>query len=127
MCFVLGCLQIPQEMVAQSRNSYVEAELLAPPLDEVFKQQQHQQHQQQQQLQEEEEEDMEEEVSYHSQVERLIRSLLKESRDKTKGWVSRPSMDNTELAFRKVSLINTKTYTHTHTHTPTHTHSPSPS
>ncbi|XP_031427869.1 stAR-related lipid transfer protein 13 isoform X2 [Clupea harengus] len=95
--------EIPQEMVAQSRNSYVEAELLAPPLDEVFKQQQHQQHQQQQQqLQEEEEEDMEEEGSYHSQVERLIQSLLKESRDKTKGWVSRSSMDNTELAFRKV-------------------------
>ncbi|KAL2094676.1 hypothetical protein ACEWY4_009395 [Coilia grayii] len=92
--------EIPQEMVTQSRNSYMEAELLAPPLDELCKQQ-HQQ-QQQQQLQEEEEEDMEEEGLYHTQVERLIQSLLKEARDKTKGWVSRSSVDNTELAFRKV-------------------------
>lgn len=94
--------EIPQEMVTQSRNSYMEAELLAPPLDELCKQQQ----QQQQLLQEEdEEEDMEEEEeegSYHSQVEILIQNLLKEARDKTKCWVSRPNVDNTELAFRKV-------------------------
>ncbi|XP_062393041.1 stAR-related lipid transfer protein 13 isoform X2 [Sardina pilchardus] len=105
--------EIPQEMVTQSRNSYMEAELLAPPLDELCKLQHHQhqqqqQQQQQQQLQEEEEEeeeeeeDMEEEASYLSQVERLTQSLLKETREKTKGWVSRPSLDNTELAFRKV-------------------------
>ncbi|KAG5284690.1 hypothetical protein AALO_G00029430 [Alosa alosa] len=102
--------EIPQEMVAQSRNSYMEAELLAPPLDELYKQQHHhhQQQQQQQQLQEEEEEeeegeeDMEEEASYLTQVERLTQNLLKETREKTKGWVSRPSLDNTELAFRKV-------------------------
>uniref|UniRef100_A0A3B5LQI6 START domain-containing protein n=1 Tax=Xiphophorus couchianus TaxID=32473 RepID=A0A3B5LQI6_9TELE len=33
---------------------------------------------------------------------RLIQNLLKEAKDKSKGWVSRLSSDNTELAFKKV-------------------------
>lgn len=90
----------------------MEAEILAPPLDELCKQQHHQQHQRQLQEEEEEEDMEEEESSYLSQVERLTQNLLKETRDKTKGWVSRQSLDNTELAFRKVGLMYTYSVIH---------------
>ncbi|XP_030648261.1 stAR-related lipid transfer protein 13 isoform X2 [Chanos chanos] len=83
--------QIPQEMLTQSRNSYMEAELLAPPLEELCKQRQ----------QEEEEEEYDER-SHRSHLEGLIQNLLKEAKDKTKAWVSRPNTDNTELSFKKV-------------------------
>ncbi|KAI4874984.1 hypothetical protein NFI96_028219 [Prochilodus magdalenae] len=85
--------EVPQEMVTQSRNSYMEAELLAPPLDELCKQHQ--------QLEEDEEEG-EEEGSYRCHLDGLIQTLLKEARDKTKCWVSRPGVDNTELSFKKL-------------------------
>ncbi|KAJ4929642.1 hypothetical protein JOQ06_018665 [Pogonophryne albipinna] len=52
--------QIPEEMVTQSRNSYMEAELM------------------------------------------LVQNLLEEAKDKSKGWVSRSTSDNTELAVKKV-------------------------
>lgn len=86
--------QIPEEMVTQSRNSYMEAELMVPPLDELCKAHE-----------EEVDEDVEEEDeegSYHAHLERLVQSLLEEAKDKSKGWVSRPTTDHTELAFKKV-------------------------
>lgn len=86
--------QIPEEMVTQSRNSYMEAELLAPPLDELGKA-----HEEEVDVDVEEED---EEASYHTHVKNLIHSLLKEAKDKSKGWVSRPTTDHTELAFKKV-------------------------
>uniref|UniRef100_A0A8C5GK79 StAR-related lipid transfer protein 13 n=1 Tax=Gouania willdenowi TaxID=441366 RepID=A0A8C5GK79_GOUWI len=86
--------QIPEEMVTQSRNSYMEAELMVPPLDELFKA-----HEDTVDVEEEEEE---EEGSYHTHIERLIQSLQKEAKDKSKGWVSRSTTDNTELSFKKV-------------------------
>ncbi|XP_051539365.1 stAR-related lipid transfer protein 13-like isoform X3 [Myxocyprinus asiaticus] len=83
--------EIPQEMVSQSKNSYMEAELLAPSMDELCKKQ----------LQQDEKE--EEENSYRSYLESLIQNLLKETKEKTKGWVTRPDIDNTELSFKKVA------------------------
>uniref|UniRef100_A0A8C1GAJ2 StAR-related lipid transfer (START) domain containing 13a n=1 Tax=Cyprinus carpio TaxID=7962 RepID=A0A8C1GAJ2_CYPCA len=69
--------EIPQEMVSQSRNSYIEAELL-------------------------EEEEEEEESPCSSYLESLIQNLMKETKDKTKGWVTRSNIDNTEISFKKV-------------------------
>uniref|UniRef100_A0A8C6SJ91 StAR-related lipid transfer protein 13 n=1 Tax=Neogobius melanostomus TaxID=47308 RepID=A0A8C6SJ91_9GOBI len=86
--------QVPEEMVTQSRNSYMEAELLAPPLDELGKT-----HEEDVDVDVEEED---EEASYHTHVENLIQNLLKEAKDKSKGWVSRPTTDHTELSFKKV-------------------------
>ncbi|XP_060744084.1 stAR-related lipid transfer protein 13 isoform X4 [Tachysurus vachellii] len=82
--------EIPHEMVTQSRNSYVEADLQAPTLEDLCKQQQ--QHN-------EEEED---EGSWPVHLESRLQVLLKEARDKAKGWVSCQSSDNTELAYKKV-------------------------
>ncbi|XP_056141517.1 stAR-related lipid transfer protein 13-like isoform X2 [Lampris incognitus] len=87
--------QIPEEMVTQSRNSYMEAELLAPPLDELGKA-----HEEEGEMGEEEDE--EEEGSYHTHLEGLFQNLLKEAKDKSKGWVSRSAVDHTELASKKV-------------------------
>ncbi|XP_068456556.1 stAR-related lipid transfer protein 13-like isoform X1 [Clinocottus analis] len=92
------CLfQITEEMVTQSRNSYMEAELMVPPLDELCKA-----HEEEVDEDEEEEEEEDEEGSYHAHLERLIQNLLEEAKDKSKGWVSRSTTDNTELAFKKV-------------------------
>ncbi|XP_068186455.1 stAR-related lipid transfer protein 13 isoform X2 [Antennarius striatus] len=86
--------QIPEEMVTQSRNSYMEAELMVPPLDELCK------------VHEDEvDEDVEvedEEGSYHAHLEGLVQNLQDEAKDKSKGWVSRSTTDNTEFAFKKV-------------------------
>uniref|UniRef100_A0AAR2IUD8 StAR-related lipid transfer protein 13 n=1 Tax=Pygocentrus nattereri TaxID=42514 RepID=A0AAR2IUD8_PYGNA len=82
--------EIPHEMVTQSRNSYVEAELQAPTLEELCKQQHPQQ------------EEEEEEVSWPAHLETRLQSLFKEARDKAKGWVSCQSADNTELSYKKV-------------------------
>ncbi|KAM4547203.1 stAR-related lipid transfer protein 13 isoform 2-T2 [Fundulus diaphanus] len=87
--------QIPEEMVTQSRNSYTEAALMVPPLDELCKVQEEEDV-------DEEVEEEEEDASYNAHIEGLIQNLLKESKDKSKGWVSRSSSDNTELAFKKV-------------------------
>ncbi|KAM9846955.1 stAR-related lipid transfer protein 13-like [Aulostomus maculatus] len=90
------CLfQIPEEMVTQSRNSYMEAELLVPPLDELCKAHE-------EEMDEEDEEEEDEDGSYHAHLERLTQNLLKEAKDKSKGWVSRSSTDHTELASKKV-------------------------
>ncbi|KAI2659700.1 StAR-related lipid transfer protein 13 [Labeo rohita] len=84
--------EIPQEMVSQSRNSYMEAELLAPSLDELCKKQ----------PQQDEEDEEEEDSMCRSYLESLIQNLIKETKDKTKGWVTRSNVDNTEISFKKV-------------------------
>ncbi|KAF3705762.1 StAR-related lipid transfer protein 13 START domain-containing protein 13 [Channa argus] len=86
--------QIPEEMISQSRNSYMEAELMVPPLDELCKTHEEEV--------EEDEEEEEEEGSYHAHLESLVQVLLKEAKDKSKSWVSRSAGDHTELAFKKV-------------------------
>lgn len=80
--------------MTQSRNSYMEAELMVPPLDELCKSHEEEV--------DEEEEEEDEEGSYHAHLERLVQNLLEEAKDKSKGWVSRPTPDHTELAFKKV-------------------------
>lgn len=50
----------------------------------------------------EDEEEEEEEGSYHAHIEKLVQNLLEEAKDKSKGWVSRSTSDNTELAVKKV-------------------------
>ncbi|XP_067306503.1 stAR-related lipid transfer protein 13 isoform X2 [Pseudorasbora parva] len=81
--------EIPHEMVTQSRNSYVEAELQAPTIEELCKRQ----HQ---------EEEGEDEGSWPAFTEARLQGLLKESREKAKGWVSCQSTGNTELSYKKV-------------------------
>lgn len=94
-CVFLLVPQIPEEMVTQSRNSYMEAELMVPPLDELGKA-----HDEEVDVDVEEED---EEGSYHAHLERLFQNLLEEAKDKSKGWVSRPTTgDHTELASKKV-------------------------
>ncbi|KAA8586861.1 hypothetical protein FQN60_000697 [Etheostoma spectabile] len=85
---------IPEEMVTQSRNSYMEAELMVPPLEELCKAHQEEG--------DEDEEEEDEAVSYHTHLERLVQNLLEEAKDKSKGWVSRTTTDNTELSSKKV-------------------------
>uniref|UniRef100_A0A3P8ZL03 StAR-related lipid transfer protein 13 n=1 Tax=Esox lucius TaxID=8010 RepID=A0A3P8ZL03_ESOLU len=95
--------EIPHEMVTQSRNSYIEADLHAPTLEELSRQQ--------------EEEDgaypMEAgayqtqtgggrpQNLYQTHMERRLQELLKEAREKAKGWVSCASSDSTELHCKK--------------------------
>lgn len=98
-------LQVPQEMISQSRNSYVEAEVLAPPLDDLCKQLQPH-------MEEEQEDEEEEEGSYRCHMEGLIQNLLKEARDKTKCWASQPTIDNVELTYKKVSIGSVQLYCH---------------
>ncbi|XP_030632143.1 stAR-related lipid transfer protein 13 isoform X3 [Chanos chanos] len=76
--------EIPHEMVSQSRNSYVEADLHAPTIEELCKTLE------------------EDDGTCHTHMELLLQGLLKEARDKAKGWVSCPSADNTELSYKKV-------------------------
>ncbi|KAJ8266694.1 hypothetical protein GJAV_G00133570 [Gymnothorax javanicus] len=76
--------EIPPEMVAQSRNPYLEAGLPVPSLEELCKQ-------------------LEEEGgSYHTHLEGLLQGLLREARDRSKSWVSCSSAAGTELCYRKV-------------------------
>ncbi|XP_077449046.1 stAR-related lipid transfer protein 13-like isoform X2 [Stigmatopora argus] len=93
--------QIPEEMVSQSRNSYVEAELRAPPLDRLGKAPP-------EDVDKEEDDDDNgdeelEEGSHRAHVEKLIQDLLKETKDKSKAWICRPTGELTELAFKKVA------------------------
>ncbi|XP_049919104.1 stAR-related lipid transfer protein 13 isoform X1 [Epinephelus moara] len=76
--------EIPHEMVTQSRNSYVEADLHAPTIDELCKQ-------------------LEDgDGTYQAHMEGRLQNHLKEAREKSKYWVSCSSSDNTELYFKKV-------------------------
>ncbi|XP_005157695.1 stAR-related lipid transfer protein 13 isoform X1 [Danio rerio] len=81
--------EIPHEMVTQSRNSYVEAELQAPTIEELCKRQHP-------------EDDGEDEGSWPAFMEARLQGLLKDSREKAKGWVSCQSTGNTELSYKKV-------------------------
>ncbi|KAJ8256456.1 hypothetical protein COCON_G00186080 [Conger conger] len=96
--------EIPHEMVTQSRNSYVDADLHPPTLEELCKQL--------------EEDDgayhthadgpgayhthADGPGAYHTHTDGLVQRLLKEARDKSKGWASCSSTDNTELSYKKV-------------------------
>ncbi|TRY87586.1 hypothetical protein DNTS_005977, partial [Danionella cerebrum] len=81
--------EIPHEMVTQSRNSYMEAELQAPCIEELYKVQHH-------------EEEVDDEGSWPVFTNARLQALLKESREKAKGWVSCHSSGNTELSYKKV-------------------------
>ncbi|XP_042694627.1 stAR-related lipid transfer protein 13 isoform X3 [Centrocercus urophasianus] len=76
--------EVPHEMVTQSRNSYIDAEVHSPTLDELGKQVD------------------EEGGNYQMYLENLMQNLHKEAKDKFKGWVTCSSMENTELAYKKV-------------------------
>ncbi|KAJ7995694.1 hypothetical protein DPEC_G00247230 [Dallia pectoralis] len=88
--------EIPHEMVTQSRNSYIEADLHAPTLEELSRQQ--------------EAEDGVYQANtegrpqnlYQAFMESQLQELLKESREKAKGWMSCTSSDSTELHCKKV-------------------------
>ncbi|XP_054611306.1 stAR-related lipid transfer protein 13 isoform X2 [Dunckerocampus dactyliophorus] len=94
--------QIPEEMVTQSRNSYMEADLLVPPLEELGKVREEDMDEDEEVEVVDEEEEEFEEGSYHAHLERLVQNLLKEAKDKSKGWVSRPAIEHTEVASKKV-------------------------
>ncbi|XP_008592882.1 PREDICTED: stAR-related lipid transfer protein 13 [Galeopterus variegatus] len=76
--------EVPHEMVAQSRNSYMEAEIHAPTLEDLGAQLE------------------ESRATFHTYLDHLIQGLQKEAKEKFKGWVTCSSTDNTELAFKKV-------------------------
>ncbi|XP_041849774.1 stAR-related lipid transfer protein 13 isoform X2 [Melanotaenia boesemani] len=76
--------EIPHEMVTQSRNSYVEADLHAPTIDELCKQLE------------------DDDGTYQTHMDGRLQNLLKEAREKSKTWVSCNSSDNTELCYKKV-------------------------
>ncbi|XP_005387762.2 PREDICTED: stAR-related lipid transfer protein 13 isoform X2 [Chinchilla lanigera] len=76
--------EVPHEMVAQSRSSYVEAEIHVPTLEDLGMQ-------------------LEESGgTFHTYLEHLVQGLQKEAKEKFKGWVTCSSPDNTDLAFKKV-------------------------
>lgn len=76
--------EVPHEMVAQSRNSYLEAEIHAPSLEDLGTQL------------------AENGATFHTYLEHLVQGLQKEAKEKFKGWVTCSSPDNTDLAFKKV-------------------------
>ncbi|XP_024611101.1 stAR-related lipid transfer protein 13 isoform X5 [Neophocaena asiaeorientalis asiaeorientalis] len=76
--------EVPLEMVAQSHNSYMEAEIHPPTLEDLGAQ-------------------LEESgATFHTYLEHLIQGLQKEAKEKFKGWVMCSNTDNTDLAFKKV-------------------------
>ncbi|XP_060090690.1 stAR-related lipid transfer protein 13 isoform X2 [Heteronotia binoei] len=76
--------EIPHDMVAQSRNSYVDAEVRSPTLEELGKQ-------------------MDEEGgNYQAYLESVVQNLCKEAKEKFKGWVTCSSIENTDLSYKKV-------------------------
>ncbi|XP_006007833.1 stAR-related lipid transfer protein 13 [Latimeria chalumnae] len=84
---ILECnrlFEIPHEMVTQSRNSYVEADVHPLTLEELGKQLEG------------------EGGNYQTYLENLIQGLQKEAREKFKGWVACSSVDNAELTYKKV-------------------------
>lgn len=93
--------QVPEEMVAQSRNSYMEAELLAPLLDGLGKTHSEEEEVEEEENEEEAEEE-EEESAYRTHVEGMVQNLLKETRDRSKAWMSRSAVDQTELASKQM-------------------------
>lgn len=82
-------LQVPHEIIAQSRNSYVDADIHLSTMEELGKQLE------------------EESGSISAYFDNVIQSLQKEARDKFKGWVSLSSTENTDVAYKKVQTENT--------------------
>lgn len=76
--------EVPHEMVAQFYNSYMEAEIHTPTLEDLGTQVE------------------ENGATFHSYLDQLIQGLQKEAKEKFKGWVTCSSTDNTDLAFKKV-------------------------
>ncbi|XP_048838732.1 stAR-related lipid transfer protein 13 isoform X2 [Brienomyrus brachyistius] len=76
--------EVPHEMVAQSRNSYVEAEMPLPTVEELCGPREGS------------------EAYCQGRMEILLQELLREARDRSKAWVSCPSSDGAELSYRKV-------------------------
>lgn len=77
-------------MFTQSRNSYVEAEIHSPTLEELGKQ-------------------MDEEGgTYHNYLENLMHNLCKEAKEKFKGWITSSSIEQTDLCYRKVTSMTGK-------------------
>lgn len=74
-------------MVTQSRNSYVEADLHAPTIEELCKHLEDQ------------------DGTYHTHMEGRLQNQIKEAREKSKYWVSCSSSDNTELSYKKVGAL----------------------
>ena len=73
-------------MVAQSHNSYAEAEIHPPTLEDLGTQ-------------------LEESgATFRTYLEHLVQGLQKEAKDKFKEWVACSSADNTDLAFKKVGV-----------------------
>ncbi|MEE6472481.1 hypothetical protein FKM82_009622 [Ascaphus truei] len=76
--------EVPHEIITQSQNSYLEANVHLRRMEDLGKQ-------------------MEEEGgNYCTYFETLIQGIQKEAKDKFKGWVSLSSIENTELAYKKV-------------------------
>uniref|UniRef100_A0A8C6WKE6 StAR-related lipid transfer protein 13 n=1 Tax=Neogobius melanostomus TaxID=47308 RepID=A0A8C6WKE6_9GOBI len=76
--------EIPHEMVTQSRNSYVEADMHAPTVEELCRQLE------------------DDDGTYHRHMENRLQGFLREAREKSKHWVTCSSADNTELHYKKV-------------------------
>ncbi|XP_015670721.1 stAR-related lipid transfer protein 13 isoform X1 [Protobothrops mucrosquamatus] len=76
--------EIPHEMFCQSRNSYIEAKVHSPTLEDLGKQMD------------------EENGNYQTYIESLIQNLCKDAKDKFKGWVTCSSIENTDLCYKKV-------------------------
>lgn len=74
-------------MVAQFHNSYVEAEIHTPTLEDLGTQVE------------------ESGATFHTYLDQLIQGLQKEAKEKFKGWVTCSSTDNTDLAFKKVISV----------------------
>ncbi|KAM6177933.1 stAR-related lipid transfer protein 13 isoform 2-T2 [Rhynchocyon petersi] len=76
--------EIPPEMVTQSNSSYREADIHSPTLEDLGKR-------------------MDQSgATFQTYLEHLIQGIQKEAKEKFKGWVACPSLDNTDLAFKKV-------------------------
>ncbi|KAJ7320251.1 hypothetical protein JRQ81_019762, partial [Phrynocephalus forsythii] len=76
--------EVPHEMVTQSRNSYIEAEVHPPTLEELGKQMN------------------EEGGTYQTYLESVVQNFYKEAKEKFKGWVTCSSTENTDLCYKKV-------------------------
>ncbi|XP_054442518.1 stAR-related lipid transfer protein 13 isoform X2 [Pteronotus mesoamericanus] len=76
--------EVPHEMVAQLRDACAEAEIHAPTLEDLGAQ-------------------LEDSgATFHTYLDQLLQGLQKDAKERFKGWVTCPSTDNTDLAFRKV-------------------------
>uniref|UniRef100_A0A3Q1IKK0 StAR-related lipid transfer protein 13 n=1 Tax=Anabas testudineus TaxID=64144 RepID=A0A3Q1IKK0_ANATE len=81
---IMECNRLFEVQEPVSRNSYVEADLHAPTIDELCKQLE------------------DDDGTYQTHMEGRLQNLFKEAREKSKCWVSCNSSDNTELYYKKV-------------------------